>query len=166
VIFQYTIFHEKASLENEMGWFKNDAIQFIINEIISKNKIQNIIRVGFMITHTIEGENLGGTVLNQLSDGSIKTADQFTLRFGNKDTTADGLIKKGVGDYVNRITTIKQTEENKYQATYDYQYYFLPQFLDLKDWNVNAFFDKSISNLNIKFYSLINPLLTKMVEVK
>jgi hypothetical protein len=162
IIFQYKIFQEDG-LDGQMNWFKNDAMQFVINEILSKNKIKNIIRIGFMIDHIIEGENLGGKILQQLSNGEMNTADQFTLRFGNKDITADGLTKKGVDDYVNRLTTIKENDENKYKITYDYQYYFIPKYDDLKDWDINAFFDKALSKLDNKFYELINSLLYKMV---
>ena len=165
IVFQYTIQENKKSLDSQIEWFKKDAIKFIIDKIIHENGIKNIIRFGFMVTHVINGENLGGNVINQLSGGEIKSADQFTLRFGNKDITGDGLIKKGVDDYVNKITTIRQTGETEYDITLDYQYYFIPQMTNLKDWDEDKFFERAQISLDNRFYSMINPLISKMVEV-
>jgi len=161
IIFQYTLHSQINSQEKEIFWFRNDAINFIIDKIIHENGIQNIIRFGFMVTHLIEGENLGGNVLNQLTKGEINNADQFTLRFGNKDVTADGITKSGVNDYVNKITTIRQIGEKEYDITLDYQYYFLPQLVKLKGWNTSNFFDRAFHNLDNKFYTMTNLLVNK-----
>lgn len=166
IIFQYTIHQGDRKLEEEINWFENDAMKFIIDKIIHENRIINIMRFGFMITHIIDGENLGGNVLNQLTSGEINNADQFTFRFGKKDTTGDGLVKRGVNDYVNRITTIKQLSESNYDITLDYQYYFLPAVSNLENWNVNNFFDKAFVNLDSKFYTMINPLVSTLVGIK
>lgn len=165
LIFQYTLHSSLEGQEKEINWFIKDALQFIIDKIFHETRIINIMRFGFMITHLIEGENLGGNVLNQLTSGEIKNADQFTIRFGNKDLTADGLIKKGVNDFVNRLTTIKQIGETKYDVTLDYQYHFLPELKDLEEWPIQNFFDRAFSHLDNKFYSMINPLVNKMVKV-
>ena len=165
IIFQYSL-HDSTERQNEeIEWFKNDALNFIIDKIVFANRIKNIKRFGFMISHSIDGENLGGNVLNQLTSGEIINADQFTLRFGDKDITAEGFVKSGVDDYVNKITTIKQTGEKEFSIILDYQYYFLPELNDLKDWNLNHFFEKAFYYLDKKFYDMINPLVDKMVEI-
>ncbi|ADK79542.1 hypothetical protein [Sediminispirochaeta smaragdinae] len=164
VIFQYTLHPEKQDLSDEIEWFKNDASQFIINEILEKNSIKNIMRFGFMITHEIDGENLGGNVLDQLTNGEIRNADQFTFRFGNKDTTKEALIRRDVNDYINKITTIKQITESKYEVTLDFQYYFSPELTSIKDWNTESFYTKAFYSLDNSFYDMINPLVSKLVE--
>jgi len=165
IIFQYTIFPDTKDLDGEIAWFRKDAVEFILKELIAKNRIRNLMRFGFMISHSVGGENLGGNVLDQLTSGEIKNADQFTFRFGNKDTTADALTKKGVDDYVNRITTIKQTGEADYEVVLDYQYYFVPPLPNADEWSPNPFFDRAMDSLDSKFYRMINPLLSKMVAV-
>lgn len=165
IIFQYSLHSSIKTQSEEINWFTNDAINFIIDKIIYANRIKDIKRFGFMISHTINGENLGGNVLNQLTSGETSNVDQFTLRFGNKDITAEGLIKSGVNDYVNRITTIKQIGETEFSIILDYQYHFLPELNNIKDWNTNNFFDKALNNLDKKFYKMLNPLVTKMVDV-
>lgn len=162
IIFQYTLHENGPDQREQIDWFTKDAVQFIIEKVLHDNKIQNIMRFGFMITHIVEGENLGGNVLDQLTSGEIKNADQLTIRFGNKDVTADGITKSGVNDYVNRITTIKQVDEKKYEIILDYQYYFLPVIKDLKQWKTVSFFERAFQSLDKKFYSIINPFVDKM----
>ena len=164
LIFQYTINPDREHQEKEIKWFIHDAFAFIVEKLIHENHISRLQRVGFMISHIIDGENLGGNVISHLTSGKIKKAEQFTLRFGNKDATADGLTKHGVDDYVNHISTIKQTDENKYDISLDYQYYFIPQIADLKRWNATAFFERAFYKLDNDFYPTINPLVERVVE--
>lgn len=165
IIFQYSI-SSTDDLEKELRWFRNDATAFIVDKILGDNRITNIMRIGFMTTHIINGENVGGHVLEKLTAADIKTADQFTLRFGNKDTTVDGMIKKGVNDYINKITTIKQISDTQYDVTLDFQYYFLPSLETLKGWDFSAFFDRAMHTLDEKFYAMINIILGELVEVQ
>jgi hypothetical protein len=165
VIFQYTI-QASSNLEKESNWFKQDATNFIIDKVFKENRIKNIMRVGFMISHRLQGENVGGRVLDKLTSGDIRTADQFTLRFGNKDATADGMSKSGVNDYINKITTIKQVSEAEYDITLDFQYYFLPSIDNLHGWDITSFYIRAMNNLSDKFYPMINAHLGDLVEVK
>lgn len=165
IIFQYSLHGSIDKQNEEINWFRNDAVDFIIDKIVYANRIKNIKRFGFMISHNINVENLGGNVLNQLTSGEVNNADQFTLRFGNKDIIAEGLVKSGVDDYVNRITTIKQIEEKEFSIILDYQYYFLPELNDVKNWSTNNFFDKALSYLDKRFYNMLNPLVNKMEDV-
>jgi hypothetical protein len=166
VIFQHTLFPEANTFDEELVWFKDDAVRYIVNEIISQKGIGNIIRFGFLITHIYEGENVGGNVLSKLTDGEKRSADQFTLRFGNKDTTAEGLIKKAVDDYVNRISTIKQIDKNRYEISLDSQYFFVPKYDDIKDWDSSAFIDKSVAYMDSRFYAMLNPIINEMVKAR
>ncbi len=165
VIFQYTI-QSKDQLQKEMNWFTADATNFILDKIFKENRIRNIMRVGFVIAHLLSGESVGNRVLEKLTSGDIKTADQFTLRFGNKDTTADGLIKSGVNDYINKITTIKQISESDFHILWDFQYYFLPPLVNLSEWDISSFYSRARASLDQKFYRMINTLLGELVEAK
>lgn len=165
ILFRHTISKDKSNLEKELKWFQKDAIGFIIDKIINTYNIKNFVRIGFLVTHLVEEDNIGGIVLSKISD-EINKADQFTLTYGRKDPTVDGLVKKGVNDYVNRITLLKQLGEKEYDISLDYQYYFLPQLEKISGWPINDFFVKAYQNLDEKFYTMVNQLINETVGIK
>jgi hypothetical protein len=162
IIFQYT-FTTPETRQEELDWFKNHALNFIINELVKKNQITNIQRFGYMMTHICEPNNVGGKVMSLLTNGEQDTADQFTLRFGSKSATPLGKLKSGVSDYINSINTIKQISPTHYDFTLDYQYYFSPEIRTFEDWNIQEFFRFAENNLKEKFYPMINSLVGELV---
>ena len=163
IIFQYT-FSSPISRQEELNWFKQDALRFLIEKVLVSNGISNIHRFGYMMTHICEPANIAGRILDVLTDGEEQTADQFTLRFGKKDASFEGQIRSGVNDYVNMITTLKQISPTHYDMTYDYQYYFNPNRRSIDDWNLNAFFRGAENSLKDRFYPQVNRLIGDLVE--
>jgi hypothetical protein len=119
-------------------------------------------RIGIMYTNIIEAANIGGLVLSKLTSDSpdnITEADQFSLNFGKKDPAAEGIVKSGVDDYVNKITMIKQISSTNYDVTLDYQYYFSPPIHALKDFKIENLVDSSYNYLSGPFYKMIESLI-------
>lgn len=158
VIFRYYL-KEADSSTAEIEWFRNDACQYVLDRIFGRIKVANIYRAGIMYTHNIEASDLGGMVLTKLKHEGVNNVDQFSLTFGKKDTTAEGYVKKGVDDYINRINTIKQIAIDKYEFTLDYQYYFKPHLDKIDSWNFDNFFQKSQTYLNDHYYTLVNGIV-------
>jgi hypothetical protein len=159
IIFNYSLQSNDNKIEKEINWFQNDALEFIIDKLIKNNKVKDIMRIGIMFMHEIEAENIGGKVISKLINKEKFNADQFTLSYGNKDKTIEGLVKKGVDDYINKITIIKQISDNNYDFTLDYQYHFSPYLDYLTEWNNITFFDRAYTYLNDQFYSMVNSLI-------
>jgi|GEM_PF-942473 len=165
VIFQYTFQSKDDGQEKELNWIRKDAIPFIVDKIIIEKNIKNILRVGMMMGHIIEGVNLGGSIISRLTDNIESKGDQFSLTFGRKDTAIESLIRKDVEDYVNRLFLMQQISQETYDLTFDYQYYFNPPIRDLRDWNCENFIDKALFQLESVFYPFVNSLISTTVEV-
>lgn len=166
IIFRHAFLNQEVDFKREFDWFKDDAIPFIVDKIIGDYKIRNVMRIGIMYTNIIEAANIGGLVLSKLTSDSpynIAEADQFSLNFGKKDPTAEGFIKSGVDDYVNKITMIKQISSTNYDVTLDYQYYFVPPINVLNDFNITNFVDNSYGYLTGSFYKIIQTLVPEEV---
>jgi hypothetical protein len=166
IIFQYTLQGKNGNQGEELDWIKNDAIPFLIDKVINGKNIRNIIRVGIMMGHLIEGFNLGGSIISRLTDKAGSKADQFSLTFGRKETAIDGFIRKDVEDYVNKLFLMQQISQESYDLTFDYQYYFNPPIHDLVDWKYAGFMEKAMYQLESVFYPLINSLISATVEVR
>jgi hypothetical protein len=164
IIFKYNIGSYSDDKTVEIDWFKDSAIPFIKEKLIEDKKIRNIDRIGLMFGNDILLDNLGSLIIQKLTDNEYKEADQFALNFGLKDTAVEGIIKRSVDDYVNRLYLMKQSDSNKYEVIFDYQYYFIPTIPDIKTWNITQFFDRSLIQLDTSFYPFINKFLGVAVE--
>jgi len=165
IVFQYTLQSKNGDQEKELDWIRKDAVPFIVDKIIVGKNIKNILRVGMMMGHIIEGVNLGGSIITRLTDNTESKSDQFSLTFGRKDTAIESLIRKDVDDYVNRLFLMQQVSQETYDLTFDYQYYFNPPIHDLVDWKFENFMDKALFQLESVFYPFINSLISATVEV-
>lgn len=162
IIYRHSIPSEKTNFNNEFKWFKEDAVAFLVEGVLDYFKIRNIHRIGMMYSHIIELKSFASSILSKVMvepKDDTPNADQFILTFGNKDVTAEGLIKKNVNDYLSRITSIKQIVNDSYDITLDYQYYFNPKCSTCGEWKINTFIDASLSHLSNKFYPLIDSFL-------
>jgi hypothetical protein len=158
-IFQYSI--EEGKIEEELKWFKEDAVSYIVDRILGENHIRSITRVGIMYVHKVNSSRLAENIIKKISDGSVEAGDQFILTYGKKDSTVDATLKKGVNDFLNKITIVKQLSKDEYEMTLDYQYYFLPYHdgIDNSKWDWKRFIDISKTYLTVKYYPAINRVL-------
>ena len=158
IVLRYVL-NKDAAFETEYAWFRNDAIAFIIDQILKVNQISEAIRIGIVFTHIVESKSACSSIIDKLTDGTIRDADQFSLSFGKKDTALEGWLKRQVDDYCNKVTLIRQIDNAKYDVTLDYQYYFSPYLNKLADWPILDLLERAHSYLNASFYETINSLI-------
>jgi len=158
LIFQFNIPDDKEDINKEIDWFQKDAVYFLVEKIVKKFNIEKVTRIGFMVTHKIDEENVGGKIIGKLTD-KIDIADQFSLSFARKEPLSEGILKKGVGNYINKITTIKQISKENFNVTLDYQQFFEPKCDNLYSFAISDFFTKAYSYLDNQFYNFISELI-------
>jgi len=166
IIFKYNFGSYSKVQHDEIKWLKESAIPFILKEILSGKNIKNYMRIGLMFGHSINVENLGGRIMQKLLDDGNENADQFSLSFGLKETAVEGLSRKGVDDFLNKIYIIKQTGPYEFETIFDFQYYFQPMIKELKGWNIESFVDRSMIHLDKYFYPFINKFMITAVGEK
>ena len=166
LIFQYNIPDDREDINKEIDWFEKDAVCFIVEKIVKKFNIEKVTRIGFMVTHKIDEDNVGGKIIGKLTSNEITTADQFSLSFARKEPSYEGILKKGVDNYINKITTIKQISKGTFNVILDYQHFFEPKCDNLYTFPILDFFNKASSNLDKHFYNLITELMIEKVDVK
>lgn len=157
IVFRYVL-NSKADIKKELDWFSKDAISFIVEQLINNYKIRDIMRIGLMFTHFMNSKNASANMISKLTENKVQNADQFSLSFGKKDTAIEGWTKKQVDDYVNKITLFKQIDNQLYDITLDYQYYFLPAIEKFNDWPINGLWRRSLEYLDKDFYGMVNSL--------
>ena len=62
-----------------------------MDKILIKNKLTDFIRVGCMMTHLIDGDNIGGKIIEKLTGNTNYKADQFSFSFGLKEVSMEAL---------------------------------------------------------------------------
>jgi hypothetical protein len=166
IIFKYNLSSIKEERSKEIKWIKCDAVPFIMDKILIKNKLTDFIRVGCMMTHLIDGDNIGGKIIEKLTGNTNYKADQFSFSFGLKEVSMEALVKKVVNDYTNRYFIMKQVSNIQYEMIFDYQYFFEPYLQTLGSWKFDKFFEAALSQVETIFYPFVNSLIEKTLEEK
>jgi len=159
IIFKFHIDKDK-DLNEEINWFTNDAVSFIIDKIIKDNNISNFIRIGIMFSHYLKEPKIGAIVASKLADKKLDDITSFNLVFGRKVETIEGLSRKKVNDYRKLITTIKQLPDNAFDITLDYQHHFNPKLSRIQDWKMTSFIEKAKIFLEEDFLEFVNVMLS------
>jgi hypothetical protein len=160
IIFKLFLNDKKEDLQN---WFKNQAIHFIIEEIVKKYEIPNIQRIGIQYIHHICAKDVGTNVIQKIIETKKQKIEQFNISFGRKETTKASLTKK-VNDYINKITKITHIDEQRYKVLFDYQYFFKPVISKDIKLNIKSFYDSGYNLLCTEFYPNISAFIPNILE--
>lgn len=155
-----TINNSNAILEiNFGGTFKKSDLgelteQFqkeIIEGVLKKQKVTQIVRVGLIRRYLFEEKDLAKNFISK-TIGTIDGVNDIDLRFSKKFPVSDSLTSKEIYDYENVIfNVIKASNRQELFMAIDYQKYFVP-FLESASGIEFPNFIKKAENFNKKNY--------------
>lgn len=91
--------------------------------------------------------------------------DDYSVQFAQRYPARDGVLKKGVEDFVRTITTVRKPRGEDPTVTFDYQEYFEPA-LTLQQWKSKTFYSfaaAAVRHLEGTFFAWLDGVL-KQIE--
>lgn len=120
----------KAAIEA----FKKD----IIDGVIKKHRITQVIRVGFIKRYLIKDTSVATGFIHSLLGEDISNINDIDLKYSRKKPILKSYVTSDVNDYYNVIYNfIKRADEDKLFVSVDFQRYFDPlmNYIDAFDYN-------------------------------
>lgn len=154
LIFKYKL---KNVFKEDYEWFKNCIKKFIIDKIIIKYKIKNIMRIGIVYTHEFETHDINNALIRKIINENFNRPSD--LRMSIRFPASESQYKKEINKYINTILSIGSIENDdnmkKFLISYDYQFIFDPVIEDIRQFSGdidNKFFNKSFKSLDENVY--------------
>ncbi|MCF7819856.1 MAG: hypothetical protein K9M44_00090 [Candidatus Pacebacteria bacterium] len=114
--------------------------------------IENINRVGVLFYCDIENTDISEKTIDLLTNKTVDNLQNFSMSFSQKKQTTEGLIKKGVKDYINIIYGLNKNKEvDKLEFNFDYQKFFIPALSKLSKANIDDQLKKALSELETTY---------------
>jgi len=140
----------KGNFNDRYKWITTSVVPYLEN-LFTKYKIHNIIRIGIIYHHKLSKNSQFTDVISKITNDSVKDTENIGVTFSKKIETYEGLLKKGVADYVNTIYAFNEYKKNLL-ADIDFQYYFNPIQEDLRDCNAKKIIEKAREYLTNSYY--------------
>jgi hypothetical protein len=139
-------------IENSTGFHKKDVSKIyknfhnqIINGIMKKYKIREIIRIGLVKRYLFDIDALADSFVDKTIGRTLEGVNDINLRFSKKLPVTEAFIKKDIYDYNNVIfNVIKTADRDEIFMAVDYQQLFDP-FLSASS---HIKFDEFINSVN------------------
>ncbi|NQT59653.1 MAG: hypothetical protein HQ557_11790 [Bacteroidetes bacterium] len=155
VIFSYNI-NEEESFEGVITWLINDALKFIIEQIIKENKIDKIIRFGYMLEFNSEEPTLIDNIISKYQRG-VELNKDFHIRYNYTLPTNTAFQHETDNSYINIIEQIiKKVDTNELKFTFDSQYLFEPFKDRIDDWHYKRFIEYINNEYINDFFSFLS----------
>lgn len=123
--------------ENEKDIVDNYKID-IIDYINKNSKIEQIARIEIVKKYLLPND-----MYKKLVENTLNTKDdiqELVLSFQKRMVSTEAIAKKEINDYKNAIYNIKKRKsDTKISTTIDYQYYFDPPLIDLREVEYQKF---------------------------
>ena len=145
----------EKDFEKKFNWIKNDVLPYFQNELFKSYEIKNIRRLGIIFSHKIGKDKKLREAVAAFTENEVSDADNISVSFSKKASTAEALFRKGVDDYKNRIYNFQELKEVVY-ADLDYQYYYEPAIEDLRECFTDKILDEAENFLKNNFYKWLN----------
>ncbi len=124
----------------------------IIKGIMSKYKIQQIIRVGLIKRYLFPIKDLAKTFVDKTVGETLEGVNDINLRFSKKVSVPEALVKQNVNDWSNAIfNVIKKSDADEIFMSVDYQLYYSPSLEKASQINFIPF-TQAAENFNQKRY--------------
>lgn len=124
----------------------------IIEGILKKYKITQIVRVGYIKRYLFDIQTLAKSFINNTIGNTFDGINDIELRFSKKFPVADSLVKKEIYDYENAIfNIIKRADKDELFMSVDYQKYFIPHLESASGVEFLSFVNK-VDNFSNKNY--------------
>ena len=136
--------------------FLKDKVLNYFNSIFDLFTIENIQRIGVMFYCNLPNPKKLNDTVKTITNHSVSDMQTFDLTFSQKKQTMDGILKKGVDDYINIIYTITKDKSNDLLGyNFDFQRFFSPDIMKLKDAKLDNHLDSAVKALEETYQSWI-----------
>lgn len=136
------------NFDEKFKFFKEKIVDFFYC-FFDAFSIESISRIGVVFYCNIEHPVKLNESIANITNNSVNKIQSLNLFFSEKKQTQEGLIKKGVKDYINIIYSIvKEKNEDDLEFNLDYQKNFIPVALKLKETKLDNHLDKAFEELN------------------
>ena len=130
-IFDYEIEH---SFDKEFRKYLESYMSIIVKRVFTTFKIKNISRFGFVLKTSLDKNDLLLEEVTKVIKGHKGMNDSFSLRFNVIEVKPIKVKNIITEDYDNEIVTYdKANKISPMIMTIDYQKYFKPELVDIKD---------------------------------
>lgn len=137
--------------EKKYVFTKEKFIEYVIY-LFDQFAIEDISRVGILFYCNLSNSSKFSEAIKTITNQNIQSIKSFDLTFARKVKTEEGLLKKGVKDYINIIYSLSRNEDDEsIEFKYDYQKYFLPTVTKLKDTKLEYHFEKSFKSFESEY---------------
>lgn len=116
-----------GNYSDKMNWLKTDVIPYFEKTLFKNNKIENINRIGFVVHHRLEAFEKLKAYVKQFADSDQNfEVENINLIFSKKMSAPAIVYNKGITDYRNVISTLRENKEKMLIAEVDFQHHFIP----------------------------------------
>jgi hypothetical protein len=128
--------------------FLKDKVFNYFNSVFDLFTIENIQRIGVMFYCDLPNSIKLNDTVKLITNNSVDEIQTFDLSFSQKKQTIDGFLKKGVDDYANVIYNLsKEKDRDMLSYVFDFQRFFSPDVMKLKDAKLDVHLDSAIKAL-------------------
>ncbi len=126
--------------ENELNLFWERVNNYIVPSVIDKYNIRDFSRIGIVYSFEFDDKNFYSKCLENIINNKFSNIN--SIRFSEKDLTAEGRLFKETEDYINKLYSLAITNDIA-MFSYDYQYYFKPLKSIFKQCEIDKVIEKS-----------------------
>jgi hypothetical protein len=143
-----------GDFEDKFVWLQTEVLDYL-KYLFLKYGIKNIFRLGIVFSHKIKENKKLDEAISLLTGNAIVNAENIVISFTQKAPADEGLFRKGVRDYKNRIYNFREVK-GTVNADLDYQYYYEPASEHLSDCFTKEILADAKSFLEKYYYNWLN----------
>ena len=142
------------NFEERFDWLHTEVLDYL-EYLFREYEIRNIRRLGIVFSHRIKNNKKLDEAISLLTGDAIADAENIVISFSKKAPADEGLYRKDVNDYKNRIYNFREVKGIVY-ADLDYQYYYEPGVGNFHNSFTKAIVTDAKSFLEHTYYDWLN----------